>query len=126
MTSRSKKSDRTTASTRSVQTAAPAAQRKPHSKALRRRMSIAAKKAIKRTPIAERIRNIDRERQMEALPLTDEPWLSLREIAIRTGFSYLTVQRWTYKGLRYRRFGRTIRVPLSELDRFSGSGRYAA
>jgi excisionase family DNA binding protein len=103
-------------------------QRRKLSPSARKKIASAARRAFIREPIAERIKNkVIRDRD-RLLPLTDEPWYSLREIADRLGFAYMTVQRWTHKedGLRYRRFGRTIKVPLSELERFSGGESTAA
>jgi hypothetical protein len=123
MTISSKKSVRKAASV--TKKAAPAKQRYSQlGEAARKKVRTVAKREYARTPIHERTKNkVAWERQQEQLPLTDEPWLTLRQCAARVGFAYNTVARWTQKrenGLRFRRFGRTIKVPISELERFSG------
>jgi len=89
----------------------------------RKRISSTAKRLLKEIPIRQRIESKRaKEQEMAAeLPLTNEPWLTLTQIAARLGYSKLTVRNWTrVGGLRYRRFKRTIKVPLSELERWSG------
>ena len=113
----------------------PTKAKKTTSDAARAAMSVAAKKrwarvsrAAKKTAKLRRVnvheclmQAIERERQMPQLPITDEPWLTQRQIAERLGKSIHAVRQWVRQGkLHYRRFGREVHVPLSELERFSG------
>jgi excisionase family DNA binding protein len=113
--------------------AAPAKQHhdtRPHLGAAgRKKISSTAKRLIKEIPIRQRMENKRaREEEMAAeLPLTDGPWLTILQVAKRLDFSEITVRRWVHTGgLRYRRFSKTIKIPLWELERWSGGRSNAA
>jgi excisionase family DNA binding protein len=128
----SKKKSMRKAASPAAKKAAPAHHdTRPHlSAAGRKKISSTNKRLIKELPIRQRMENKRaREEEMAAeLSLTNEgPWLTLRQIAKRLGFSEITVRRWAQTGgLRYRRFSKTIKVPLWELERFSGGRSNAA